>query len=1116
LQNYGSIIIKGSSQAASQAVLVPLAIIMDGASIAERFLDFCHPHKVLDQRGAEEVAKLCEVGKTFLWNRAKNVVRAAEDRAILYSYGSDSTPVLATSTVSQQLNPTRRIVRKAGVGTELLIERAFVKTTSASGSPVVVCLFRDPTPLTHGKTVWHHFSAACKFFPFLRTLGHEGIIVSHYCFDRAVFQAARRRFQQRHKLYYITHRGDSDMAGKMVLLELLDWDVSTGCAAHDCQNALQWALKSLCRDEADTVKRLWVSISALRNSYDLLHRYMPAFISQKLHVSEEPYDQHSVYSFWVTLGVDSEVADILAAMNLHCAGGKLCVTVSNQSLGDIQERIATAMLAVFRFKQFTDSRWITVGDSCRSLMASLALGLQGLVEFIRAEPSASDFHIHGFEQLNVEALRYSAIASIAANACDAVLLELLEDDRLGKRLPEVEEKLQEELSWIASIEPFVWQRLASFVPGLTSATLKNDCIWAANISASFMERKALSVARGLPWSLARGDMNSNLDQLLHGPPPVDPTAQKIKKLLELGYSRRLLMEGLDRLGDVHWSTTIVEQGHGSASVIHKAHRFYGVEMLCQRSMIHMMRSLFPTQAEEVASQRLENRLDALGRKQPQKITGRHVFLAECMELAAAGPVEHRGPRGQSIMRLHGSLWNALGEADKRRYDTRASQLAQERREELEEKAASIAAVQAARSLSADTLDAAGQLRLSNCRFDGAELEGLATLYSTSEFSIRNVQRLRALAMQAPVVPEAGVRAQLEEIDLPVEVEKLPCPPWLRTLCWARVSFRSTALVFARGDEEHVFAFLYATQSPLAASFLPLQRRRSTITASSSATRAEVLEASRMHFDHDFICRWGHTVTEEELPPMGSEDIYVLPDLAFLGQARVASHAALVQIDEFFKGLDLKVRGPNKRKTPASSERPDLEKLQAQYEYLSSYLAPGAGEAEGGASSSVARPDDSEASDEELEQEVWQQLANKRAEWQAQAVDAPVYFKTSLRCGVHVDTWGGRFDAVRAHAAKQEAQAWCGRYGLLPQRQLSLTKFGESAAHALALYWCRVMEYYYTLALAVNRPRYVYTEADHAARPSSEQAMSALQGLPPKHVAFTHLRQIEALRPSAPK
>ena len=90
----------------------------------------------------------------------------------------------------------------------------------------------------------------------------------------------------------------------------------------------------------------------------------------------------------------------------------------------------------------------------------------------------------------------------------------------------------------------MWQRLASLVPGMTGLTLMNDCIRAANISAAFMERKALSVARGLPWSLARGDINENLDRLLQGTPPIDPTAQQIRKLHELGYSRPLLIEGI--------------------------------------------------------------------------------------------------------------------------------------------------------------------------------------------------------------------------------------------------------------------------------------------------------------------------------------------------------------------------------------------------------------------------------------------------------------------------------------------------------------------------------------------------------------------------------------------
>ena len=208
---------------------------------------------------------------------------------------------------------------------------------------------------------------------------------------------------------------------------------------------------------------------------------------------------------------------------------------------------------------------------------------------------------------------------------------------------------------------------------------------------------------------------------------------------------------------------------------------------------------------------------------------------------------------------------------------------------------------------------------------------------------------------------------MEEIVPPGEAEKSPCPPWLRNLCWARAAFSSTAIVFTTGPEEQVFAFLYATQSPLAATFLPLQRKASTLTASSSATRAEVLEASKMHVGHDFDCEWGNTITEEGFPQVDARDISVLADLVFLGQNRVASIAALVPIDGFSKGLETKARGPNNKKT--KSERPDFEKLQAQYVNLSSYLLSGVGEAEGGASSAGAKPDDSEASDEDFEQDL---------------------------------------------------------------------------------------------------------------------------------------------------
>eukprot|EP00975_Prorocentrum_lima_P022401 4714068-Prorocentrum_lima.AAC.1 len=95
------------------------------------------------------------------------------------------------------------------------------------------------------------------------------------------------------------------------------------------------------------------------------------------------------------------------------------------------------MLAVFCFRHVTDSRRISVADSCHSLVTSMAFGLGVLVG--RSEGVL-------FERLSPAWFRADKfrgrVASVAGNASATVLLELLEDDRLLQRFPEVEERVQ--------------------------------------------------------------------------------------------------------------------------------------------------------------------------------------------------------------------------------------------------------------------------------------------------------------------------------------------------------------------------------------------------------------------------------------------------------------------------------------------------------------------------------------------------------------------------------------------------------------------------------------------------------------------------------------------------
>eukprot|EP00974_Lingulodinium_polyedra_P058338 5619914-Lingulodinium_polyedra.AAC.1 len=46
-----------------------------------------------------EAGRLCELLKHFLWNKAKVLVQEAKGRPVLYSYGSDGTPLLTQETI---------------------------------------------------------------------------------------------------------------------------------------------------------------------------------------------------------------------------------------------------------------------------------------------------------------------------------------------------------------------------------------------------------------------------------------------------------------------------------------------------------------------------------------------------------------------------------------------------------------------------------------------------------------------------------------------------------------------------------------------------------------------------------------------------------------------------------------------------------------------------------------------------------------------------------------------------------------------------------------------------------------------------------------------------------
>ena len=298
---------------------------------------------------------------------------------------------------------------------------------------------------------------------------------------------------------------------------------------------MKWALRPH-GQTADVIKDLHIVIESLRNSFMLVHSRIGAWLAKTVSFDEREHDSDDINSFWSAVGVSGEWLEVVVDLNPWFADGRLWVAAKWNGHGKLDENLSRSLLYLFKFRQYTDSRWCTIGASCRVLVSCLAVGLESLIAFVRDDPGASDFYLHGFGRLTPEIKQYAVLASMVAYVPDSFLVEVMVDDRIGKRLSHLKTTMAEELSWLYSVNEFTWKRLTHLVAGdLEHTRLRSEALRSGATEYSFVTHKVLSVAEGLPWSLALGDVDLSLNELLASDVnPTDDTAQKVKHLLHAG------------------------------------------------------------------------------------------------------------------------------------------------------------------------------------------------------------------------------------------------------------------------------------------------------------------------------------------------------------------------------------------------------------------------------------------------------------------------------------------------------------------------------------------------------------------------------------------------------
>ena len=122
------------------------------------------------------------------------------------------------------------------------------------------------------------------------------------------------------------------------------------------------------------------------------------------------------------------------------------------------------------------------------------------------------------------------------------------------------------------------------------------------------------------------------------------------------------------------------------------------------------------------------------------------------------------------------------------------------------------------------------------------------------------------------------------------------------------------------------------------------------------------------------------------------------------------------------------------------------------------------------------------------------------------------FTTEIRGGGWTTANRGKaFDCIVAKAKPGLATSFCARYQLNKMASFSFSLYGEAIAGAMALEWCRRMQWFFDIACSAGEG-YVFTPSDKAAYTPSKEWLAVYEDLPMQGRAWDRAQALCSLFP----
>jgi hypothetical protein len=365
---------------------------------------------------------------------------------------------------------------------------------------------------------------------------------------------------------------------------------------------------------------------------------------------------------------------------------------------------------------------------------------------------------------------------------------------------------------------------------------------------------------------------------------------------------------------------------------------------------------------------------------------------------------------------------------------------------------------------------------------------------------------------------------LEQIPImAAQAQARSLPESLKHLCRKRGGI--TGCVFGTSSEEgaKAYAWLFATQKPLAAHFLALQISKPALPGLDTLEYGELLEQWDSWRPFSFKVLYGQYVeAEAAFPGANEDDVLVWQHVGSNPPLGMGTHSEPIGLPKFLSVLSSGDKEPVAKAPAAKKAKVEIDPaMLSQFPWLADL----AQESQGAAASSHDQTQEAgEAEDSPAEPivdedtviaEAWENLQAQRLERQAAPLPEVEDFETAWQSGNW--TWGDRdkvYDACVARAKPGAPKQWCTQYSLPKFASFSCELHGAETALAFSMEWCARMQHYYDLRRS-QLQGYVYTRADKASYKPSQAWIDLVHSLPSVGKARDRANAIESLFPALP-